>query len=144
MTSRDFVYWLQGFYEISGNVKLTEDQENLIDKHLQMVFVLGVPPRNPDGSEVVEFAYWLKECLSTGFKLDSYAVRTKLNLVFEHDLDPSHSDDPEMQAKLNAIHSGTQADTVEGLADAPATLVLVGPRPFKPHNRDQNGILCRC
>lgn len=40
MTSRDFCYWLQGFFEISGHDKpgLTANQRQIIQDHLSMVF----------------------------------------------------------------------------------------------------------
>lgn len=38
MTSRDFAYWLQGFFEISGSSELSKDQVEMVKKHLNMVF----------------------------------------------------------------------------------------------------------
>ena len=35
-------------------------------------------------------------------------VKRHLNLVFEHDIDPSMSDDPEVQKKLQDIHDGVE------------------------------------
>lgn len=59
MTSRDFVYWLQGFFEIADPKTLNEIQ------------------------------------------LDQ--VRCHLNLVFKHEIDPSHGDAAK-QKELNEIH----------------------------------------
>ncbi len=46
MTSRDFAYWLQGFFEISGdNLKTVDGQQlEMIKKHLNMVFVHEIDP----------------------------------------------------------------------------------------------------
>lgn len=38
MNYRDFVYWLQGFFEISGSKTLTEAQVAMIKQHLGYVF----------------------------------------------------------------------------------------------------------
>lgn len=38
MTSRDFVYWLQGFFEITKTNKLKEEQVGMIKNHLNLVF----------------------------------------------------------------------------------------------------------
>jgi len=38
MTSREFCYWLQGFYEIQGVGALSKQQSELIQTHLAMVF----------------------------------------------------------------------------------------------------------
>lgn len=48
MTSRDFVYWLQGFFEISGKPSLTEEQGRIVQRHLHMVFVHEIDPSMPD------------------------------------------------------------------------------------------------
>lgn len=39
MTSRDFTYWLQGFFELSEVKTLTDEQVKIIKTHLNMVFV---------------------------------------------------------------------------------------------------------
>ena len=52
MGSRDFAYWLQGFFEISGDDLKTIEQPQLeqIKKHLSMVFVHEIDPSH-GGSE---------------------------------------------------------------------------------------------
>jgi len=44
MTSREFAYWLQGFFEISGSKELTPKQVELIKKHLNLVFYHEIDP----------------------------------------------------------------------------------------------------
>lgn len=53
MTSRDFVYWLQGFFEISKDSpnytgELNERQVQMIEKHLSLVFVHEIDPSYGD------------------------------------------------------------------------------------------------
>ena len=50
MTSRDFAYWLQGFFEISGTDALTmsAEQVTMVKKHLNMVFVHEIDPSMGD------------------------------------------------------------------------------------------------
>ncbi len=58
MNSRDFCYWLQGYFEIHNvnmpeNMKasqggLTNHQADLIQKHLAMVFVHEIDPSYPE------------------------------------------------------------------------------------------------
>lgn len=38
MTSRDFAYWLQGFFEVSNAETITKKQTTMIKKHLNLVF----------------------------------------------------------------------------------------------------------
>lgn len=48
MTSRDFCYWLQGYFELAGtNNQLTPDQIATINRHLKMVFVHEIDPSFP-------------------------------------------------------------------------------------------------
>jgi hypothetical protein len=53
MTSRDFCYWLQGYFEIAGNQpcqepsnrwNLNDSQIDTIRKHLAMVFIHEIDP----------------------------------------------------------------------------------------------------
>lgn len=48
MTSRDFCYWLQGFFEITKAnrplIELTSDQVAMIEKHLSLVFAHEIDP----------------------------------------------------------------------------------------------------
>jgi hypothetical protein len=58
MTSRDFVYWLQGFFEISETNTLTERQVKMIKAHLNLVFKHEIDPSNLEGlspEEVAEY-----------------------------------------------------------------------------------------
>lgn len=48
MKSRDFVYWLQGFFEISGATSLNEQQTEQIKKHLKLVFAHEIDPAMGD------------------------------------------------------------------------------------------------
>jgi hypothetical protein len=38
MLSRDFCFWLQGFFELSETDRITADQAMLIRRHLDLVF----------------------------------------------------------------------------------------------------------
>lgn len=44
MTSRDFVYWLQGLFELGDPKALDERQTDLVKRHLAMVFVHEIDP----------------------------------------------------------------------------------------------------
>lgn len=46
MTARDFCYWLQGFFELSGGKPtLTAEQADLIRRHLSLVFAHDIDPK---------------------------------------------------------------------------------------------------
>ena len=49
MTSRDFCYWLQGFFELNPGVDLiTTKQAELIKRHLALVFKHEIDPSYGD------------------------------------------------------------------------------------------------
>lgn len=49
MTSKDFVYWLQGFFELSeDNAALSEKQVATIKAHLTLVFLHEIDPSYSD------------------------------------------------------------------------------------------------
>lgn len=48
MTSRDFAYWLQGFFEISNAKEVTPEQLTVIRNHLNMVFKHEIDPSHGD------------------------------------------------------------------------------------------------
>lgn len=54
MTSRDFVYWFQGFLEISDAKTLDEKQLECIRKHLALVFRHEIDPSYGDAKKQQE------------------------------------------------------------------------------------------
>lgn len=52
MTSRDFCYWLQGYFELAstnvGQLSITSDQLKMIQKHLNLVFIHEIDPSMGD------------------------------------------------------------------------------------------------
>lgn len=48
MTSRDFCFWLQGFFELHNPQELSPRETTLIKQHLNLVFVHEIDPSMPD------------------------------------------------------------------------------------------------
>jgi len=79
MTPRDFVYWLQGYLEISGARVLEEYEVSVIKDHLKLVFSKETPDRTVtpflgNDREVFDEKY-IKDALG----LDFVAERKKMN-----------------------------------------------------------------
>lgn len=58
-----------------------------------------------------DFCFWLQGLfeLHDPKRLDerqTRLIKQHLNLVFVHEIDPSHSDDPKVQGALQAVHDG--------------------------------------
>lgn len=56
MQSRDFVYWFQGFLEVSGTKTLDERQTEIVRKHLDMVFKHEIDPAMGDAKHQATLA----------------------------------------------------------------------------------------
>jgi hypothetical protein len=48
MTSRDFAFWLQGFFEVSNAESVTKEQTEVIKNHLNLVFYHEIDPSYTD------------------------------------------------------------------------------------------------
>jgi hypothetical protein len=90
MTSRDFVYWLQGFFEINraGWAERGDSQ------------LLGISLNNKQ-----------VEC-----------IQNHLNMVFVHEIDPSHGDAAH-QGELSAAHQGKPQSPVTQYRPPGSTLL---------------------
>lgn len=54
MTSRDFCYWLQGFFELAGHTDLTIEQGDTVKAHLALVFKHEIDPSMGSAEHQVE------------------------------------------------------------------------------------------
>ena len=44
MNTIDFCFWLQGYFEISGNTEISKEQAQIIKDHLNLVFKHEIDP----------------------------------------------------------------------------------------------------
>lgn len=47
MKAVEFCYWLQGVFEVADPKSLTEEQTDIIKKHLALVFIHDIDPSYP-------------------------------------------------------------------------------------------------
>lgn len=100
MTNREFMYWLQGYFELSDEQAprpaLTVEQVMVIRNHLNLVRKVE--------KKLEEFPSWLEGFLDSHEGLTAEAtdkIKVKLASVFKHEIDPSYKGD---QVELNKIH----------------------------------------
>ncbi len=72
MTSREFAYWLQGFFEITDTNVVTEKQVELIKKHLNLVFFHEIDPSYTSDKTKQEE---MNNIHNSGFKPNSQIMR---------------------------------------------------------------------
>lgn len=80
------------------------------------------------------FCYWLQGLFEIGNpkQLDetqTRIIKQHLGLVFFHEIDPSYSDNPEVQSQMNDIHDGK---------------IEVKPPKFQGFGEDEDGNKYRC
>jgi hypothetical protein len=56
MKAESFVYWLQGFFEISGCKKINAEQAVIIRNHLNMVFHHDIDPKMGDAKHQLDLS----------------------------------------------------------------------------------------
>lgn len=56
MTSRDFAFWMQGFFEIGNVESISKEQTEIIKKHLNMVFKHEIDPSYGDLKHQIELS----------------------------------------------------------------------------------------
>lgn len=57
MTSRDFCYWLQGFFELAeGQSGMSHEQAEAVRKHLALVFKHEIDPSHGDETHQAELS----------------------------------------------------------------------------------------
>lgn len=67
MECKDFVYWLQGFFEISEAKELNARQVEIIKNHLNMVFKHDIDPKAGDAEHQAEL-----DQAHTGYKQEPH------------------------------------------------------------------------
>lgn len=80
MKSKEFLYWLQGLFELCEIKELNETQVKTIQRHLQMVEVVEKGLQYP-------FCFWIRGVLETHEKIDERVtkiIKDKLNNLFTH------------------------------------------------------------
>ena len=111
MTKRDFLYWLQGFFEISGKdtLTITHKQVGIIHKHVRLV---EQTPGYVAGEFIDSISstckLYLKWNLQEGFSVsETLLIREKLNTLFEHVIDVQDAEKygEEVNSHLDDIHN---------------------------------------
>jgi hypothetical protein len=60
MTTRDFCYWLQGYFELAdpdNNIDLTHDAKMRIRRHLAMVFAYDIDPNTGNADQQAQLSH---------------------------------------------------------------------------------------
>jgi hypothetical protein len=110
MKSRDFCYWLQGFFELTN---LNESEQQYIYAHRKCIIthlnlVIETNRLSPESnSGTLDFVKELHDLLSNLGHLEEVdydKIKTKLSWIFHHVVDPTFGDQ-NVQDSLNKIHN---------------------------------------
>lgn len=82
MKSIEFMYWLQGYFEVCECTQITEKQYQVIKNHLNMVKIV-------EGKEMWPFCHWLEGVMDVITTPEpsieqTNIIKNKLNGIFDH------------------------------------------------------------
>ena len=105
MTPRDFCYWLQGAFEITGIQSLNAQQTTIVRKHLELVYAAEYD-KDSHSQNGKDFCDWLQGFLENVSnemtETQTARVDKRLSRTFLHVIDVTFDN----QDKLNDIHHG--------------------------------------
>lgn len=110
MKSVEFLYWLNGWIEISDPKEITPNELNMIRNHLNLVKKYEEINKSIKNFDLSPYINSIEGIIKTdeiitnpgGLKL----LKQILYLVFKHEVDPSYSSDQNIQDILNIEHFG--------------------------------------
>ena len=97
MTSRDFAFWLQGFFEVSNPNIIGPKETEMIKKHLNLVFKHEIDPSMGDEKHQI----LLNETHSKPTLLE---LGKKHNFNVEENIDPKHGKQPYPNWVCSSLH----------------------------------------
>ena len=131
MKVREFMYWLQGYFEITDSEIPPKDFEKKVKAHIELAKLCDKNPNPVLKSNLALIETFLESRNYPGLK-------QVLNNSFVHAIDGDYNVD---QAVANQVHSGTPTpvNPVKPLANKP-------PRPPRPLDTSYNsyGNVARC
>ena len=85
MKSIEFMYWLQGYFEVCDSENFTKEQIQKVRNHLKMAEIT-------EGRDQLPFCHWLNGVLdmlpeNEMTKEQFNIIKNKLNFVFDHVVD---------------------------------------------------------
>jgi hypothetical protein len=127
MTVREFMYWLQGYFEITDSEIYPKDFEKKVQSHIELTKLCDPNPNPVLKSNLALIALFLQD-------RNYPALKKVLFNTFHHAIDGTYNVD---QSLANQIHSGIQDKPVDP------------PKPPKQHAwsssyNNPNGATMRC
>lgn len=95
MNFRDFAYWIQGFYELSGQCNLSNERRTIVRNHINLVKTTSMDKSDEARIEAVELLIDMK------LEVADKALEAYIGTYFEHVIDKQHPD----QAAADQAHA---------------------------------------
>lgn len=115
MTSRDFAYWLQGYFELfptaSADITLDDGQERCVRRHIDLVCVTEKEPSQltADIRAALDVGIAMSNAGGKGARAAmTTVIRERLAHYFEHVIDKQHPQPEKAQAAHNPRPGGNR------------------------------------
>lgn len=103
----EFIYWLQGYFELSKDDQLTKDQINIVRAHIALSE--KVTKKKSAFQNWLEGVFDSRGSENADLHPDAFsAVKKRLVQFFKHEIDPSYGGN---QNQLNQLHGGSSSQT---------------------------------
>lgn len=119
MTSQNFCYWLQGYFELSSNRLFDEAQIKVMRQHCDLAIAYDEMQPHPDPTEAMKFIRELHKALHTSHMKEispagGMSLEDRLSGLFKHEIDT-----PDPTGALQAAHDGEEQLSPAELANLP-------------------------
>lgn len=118
MKNREFMYWLQGYFELTDAEALPKDFEKKVKAHIELTRLCDKNPNPVLKANIALIETFLDDKNYT-------ALKQTLSNSFVHAIDGDYNVD---QALANEVHSGEKPP----------------PKPPKPYPNYHNNMVARC
>lgn len=114
MKNTEFLYWLQGYFEIGMNDILDDEQIDIIQRHIELVKKCAEEHDrsvHPFIYKIEGYLSAIKELKSNEIPMVVLKLRTDLHSLFKHEIDKEEDKNgPDLKQTLQQIHDGSNPE----------------------------------
>ncbi len=103
MTTQEFLYWLQGYFELSGNAPIPENFNKIVSAHIKLAKYADPNPAAPLAMALNLIETLVENC-------NYSAIRDVLHNTFYHAIDNSYDVDLDKALEIHSMSEGISSE----------------------------------